>query len=199
VASKIILSLLIIVLAAGLAYGALGVYRLQSVPVVRSAVNPQETSFDWEELYGQHYATVGDYLYFANFGGYMYRVNLQNLSRELYLQIPVFGIVTDREQLFFAVVNDDAMVLLSHSLGDMQVLTNILGADASIRYHNGMIFFVDNVGQIRSILPCGRPVATHSPTNVATFEVSLPLLIFTERGCYLQKEYNMNTGEINFR
>lgn len=181
-----------------MAYGALGAYRLQSMPVVRNVVNQEEISFDWEELYGQDYATVGDYLYFASFGGYMYRVNLQNLSRELYLQIPVFGIVTDGEKLFFAVINDGAMVLLSHSHGDMQALTNILGADANIRYHNGMIFFVDNVGQIRSILPCGRPVATHSPTNVATFEVSLPLLIFTERGCYLQKEYNMNTGEINF-
>ena len=179
-----------------MAYGALGVYRLQSVPAV--AVHPQEAAFEWEELYGQHYATIGDYLYFANWGGYMYRVNLQNLSRELYLQIPVFGIVTDGERLFFAVINDGDVVLLSHSFDDTQHLTNILGADANIRYHNGMIFFVDNAGQIRSILPCGRPVATHSPTNVAAFEVSLPLLIFTERGCYLQQEYNMNTGEINF-
>ena len=198
--SKIVISLLIIVLLAGLAYGALGIYRLQSVPAVHNPAQPDNTGFEWEELYGHYYATIGDHIYFASFGGYMYRVNLQNLSRELYLQMPVFGIATDEESLFFAVANDGDTVLVSYSpqTGYMQAITNILGANANIRYHNGMIFFVDNAGQIRSILPCGRPVATHSPTNVATFEVRLPLLIFTERNCYLQKEYNMNTGEINF-
>jgi len=198
VGSKLSLLLLIIVFAAGLAYGVLGIYRLQSMSVVCNAVRPEENGFEWEELHGQHYAAIGDYLYFADFGGYMYRINLQNSSRQLYLQISVFGLVTDGERLFFAVINDGDVVLLSHSSGDIQPLTNVLDVNANIRYYNGMIFFVDNVGRIRSILPCGRPVATHSPTNVAAFEVSLPILIFTERDCYLQKEYNMNTGEINF-
>lgn len=181
-----------------MAYGALGVYRLRSPRAVYEIIVPEEPGFDREQP--EHYATIDGYMYYASFGGYMYRVSLQTFSRELYLHMPVFGVITDGERLFFSTADNGARGLLSHcpATGDMQALTNVIDVNADIRYYNGMIFFVDNNRQIRSILPCGRPVATHSPTNVATFDVRLPYLIFMQHGCDLQKEYNMNTGAVNF-
>ena len=196
--SKIVLALLAVVLAAGLAYGAFGVYQLHSLQA--TGAYPTQAGFDLDELHGRDYATIGDYLYFASFGGHMYRVNLQTFSRELYLQMPIWGIITNDENLFFVTANDDVPGLLSYdpATSQMHFITNRIDANAGIRYYNGTIFFVDGARRIRSILPCGRPVSTHSPTNVATFDVQLPLLIFTQHGCDLQQEYNMNNSEINF-
>jgi len=202
VGSKIVISLLVVVLVAGLAYGGLGVYRLQfGQAAVHIPVQQEGATFDRAELYGRDYATIGDYLYFATFGGLMYRANLQTYLRELYLQMPVWGVVTDGERLLFVTANDTVPALVSYDpqTGDMLAITNRIDARAGIHYYNGMVFYVDNRGQIRSILPCGRPVATHAPTDVATFYVRVPYLIFTQHDCDLEKEYNMNTGEINSR
>jgi len=202
VGSKIIVSLLCVALAAGLIFGAVGVYRLRTVsPAAFIPTMLEAPAFDQAELSERDYATIGDYVYFASFGRYMYRANLQNFSRELYLQMPVWGIITDGERLFFATAIGEAPALMSYDPagGDMLAITNEIDARAGIRYYGGMVFFVDGRGRVRCVLPCGRPVATFSPTDVAAFDVRFPILEFTQHGSNLQKEYNMNTGEINFQ
>ena len=181
-----------------MAYGALGVYRWLSLSAVYEIIpQAQEEPISVEPCF---YAVIGGYKYAAGFGRSMYRINLQTHYRELYLQMPIFGVITDGEKLFFLTASDGTPGLLSYrpATGDMQAITNFIDAAAGIRYQSGMIFYVDHTRRIRSVLTCGRPVATHRPTNVAAFDVRLPYLIFTQHDCDIEKEYNMNTGEINF-
>ena len=118
-----IAALVVFIVAAlgGLGYGISAIYRLRTgeadfpMYTINEIVElqeaaPQEITGEALRLSiaqrGMHYAVIDDYLYYANpdRNRYMYRFNLETDAHELYLQVPVFGVITDGEKLFFMAI-----------------------------------------------------------------------------------------------
>ena len=116
--------------------------------------------FDLIEYNGMLYGIIDDYLFYVNTDSYVYRFNLSTYCHQLYLQIPVFGVITEGDTLFIIIGTppDSAIMAIDTINGHMQVVAVDVNAYKEWRIDNGIIFFWDISGQERSILPCGRPI-----------------------------------------
>ena len=178
-ASKKLLKVTIVALAVATAltlavvvYSVAEIHRLRTGGVDLSIYTIDEivelpTELTGEELLrsigyrGMKHAMIGDYLYYANPDRnlHMYRFNLETYSHALYLQVPVFGVITDGERLFImAGTSPDAGIFSVDPIdGCIQAIAYGVDIDREFHKYRGVIFYSDIYGQARAILPCGRP------------------------------------------
>jgi len=165
------LSVVIVLALAGLVYGIVEIYRLRTgvvnLPMYTSHEMVALPELTGEELLtaikynGMKYAIIGDYVYYASHDHnlYMYRFNLETYAHELYLQAPVFGVITDGETLFFiAGTLPDTGIFSIDPMGGIQAIAYNVDIEGEFRKYRGVIFYSDIYGQARTILPCGRPI-----------------------------------------
>lgn len=176
VVHKIVIGALgvVIVLAfAGVAYGIVTVHRLHN----HEAVLPMYATHEYnapptwqtlEELLvfiehsGTDSAIIGDYLYYINpdRNHHMYRFNMETHCHNLYLQIPIFGVITYEETLFFTAYIFSNPGIYAFGFGEF---IGTVASDADInkewRIEDGIIYYYDINGHERKVTVCGRPIA----------------------------------------
>ncbi|MCL2286814.1 MAG: hypothetical protein FWC32_10695 [Firmicutes bacterium] len=157
----------------GTAYGFVTIHRLrmeaapQNVNADAQDYEPQATLtagelFHTIEQNGMYYAIIGDYLFYVNpdNGSHMYRFNLSTYYHQLYLQVPVFGVITNGEVLLvmFGTPPDSAILAVDPVNDYTQIIAIDVDTYKEWRIDDGIIFYWDTSGRERSILPCGRPI-----------------------------------------
>ena len=154
---------------AGVAYGFVAILHVPAIEVTayhhdqnaETAITAEilQTAINDRQM---HHATIGDYLYFANTDShlYLYRFNLAAHSYKLYLQMPVFGVITDGEELFVLAKNTTETKILSYTpgSGEMKIIARAVDANGEFHKDKGIIFYVDMAGENRAVSTCGRPI-----------------------------------------
>ena len=141
-------------------------------------------------------AIVGDYLFYTNVeeNHHLYRLNLETQEHRLVIAQPVYATLGVGSRLFY-IVGEGANALFVWNTAEegspVQIARNAAGG---LRAFNDVLFFINTSGQVQSISFDGRPIATHEPQNVRTFDVYFQWLIFTEEGRHVPRAYNLNTG-----
>jgi len=166
------LAVAIVLALAVAAYSVMEIYRLRTggvdLPTCASdKIAELPTALTGEELLryleyrSMKYVIIGDYLYYVNpdHNRYMYHLNLETYYHGLYLQVPVFGVITDGEKLFLMADTPPEAGIFSVNPedGDIQALAFSVDIDGEFHKYRGVIFYSDSYGQGRAVLPCGRP------------------------------------------
>ena len=142
-------------------------------------------------------AAVGGFLYYTSptQGYHLYRINLATLESQLYLPMPAFSTIVYGSRLYFVSgvgTEYSGLYVVDTETGESEGI--IGGVGFGIRTWNGRVFYKDMWGQVRSIDMLHRPITTHAPRNVLTFDVFAQWIIFTEEGRHVPRAYNLNTG-----
>lgn len=161
-----VLGLITVFALAGVAHGVASIF----VPDGTTAAGRDETCKLSEtealratiEAADAPYEIIGNYLYYANPGHhfYMYRLGLYDFSHKLYLQMPVFDVITDGERLFFSAGEMPNVGIFTYcpAGGEANALAHNVSVCGSFRMEDGMIFFTDTRGEAQGVLVCGRQI-----------------------------------------
>lgn len=143
-------------------------------------------------------AVIDNFLFFtkADRNHYLYRLNLLTNVQDRVLSRPVYETLAEGSYLFYIAGEEgtDDAALYMWNLDDVRhirIATNVRGG---MRAFGDVLFYIDTDKRVRSVSFDGRPISTHSPDNVRTFDVYFQWLIFTEEGRHVPRAYNMDTG-----
>jgi hypothetical protein len=148
-----------------------------------------------------HMVIVGDYLFYANYdnNNYLYRINLTTTDERLVLTMPIHGMATDGEQLFFLSSDGQGAfnVFTSHteSLTRLRHLATDAGQTLVYNPHLEAVFFNTTQGHVRGVTAEGVPSHVWSNINAHTFAFDADWLMFTEPGRLQPRAIHVRLGD----
>jgi hypothetical protein len=143
-------------------------------------------------------AVVDDFLFYTSVyqNHSLVRYDIVTGEHRIIRNTPVHAVYSGGSHLFFIADNETGggTTLYSWNLAEERLLRIATDAAGNLRSFNGTLFYLSDTGRVRSITFDGRPLETHSPRNVRSFDVSFQWLVFSEEGVHVPRLHNMDNG-----
>ena len=145
-------------------------------------------------------AVMDDFLFYtaSQYNHSLWRYDILNSTHQRVNYNPVRAVHSYGSHLFF--IEEDAygtgLSLYSWDTYAQQRIRVSAEAVGNLRTVRDTLFYLTHYGRVRSVTFDGRPIATHPPQNVRTFDAYYQWIFFTEEGTHMPRAYNMDNGRL---